>query len=478
MKPKLKVFEEFSKALLPHEARYLQSLANFQDAEKRNIFQNLVDNSLNSERESPFDPDIDKRKYHHIKTWAEHRLSLRDVDKVAEWLLDFDKKLALDLVTAEEERSILDYMKNYRDITFNFQILYRIMRDYRSYLLIRMRYEDHIIISDFLERYQETYLKTTEIQEKLYQATNEITEQFTRGENRSVYWEKWLKKVFESENINGNSRYKAFILLAFMYNNTGDLEKLRQIFDKIDGFFNKGALYCRRLLYNYYSSRVLLHSKQRNYEAAAYYGKLSIRQLNEDTLMYVNNLVSIYLRLNQNKEAFDLLEDYKTIYENTHNDLQKIIYISYYLRALNELNLSRKAENIGIYFLQKYETEILKLRWHHFFSSYITALVTNENYSVILQLEKKFGLTEKEMKRKTAVNYVPNIQWAISVAAFFENKISEEKLFSTISESLADVDMTDHNKEFIEKNIEILSKNLPELKVFFKSYLRNQAFKS
>ena len=81
------------------------------------------------------------------------------------------------------------------------------------------------------------------------------------------------------------------------------------------------------------------------------------------------------------------------------------------------------------------------------------------------------------MKRKTAVNYVPNIQWAISVAAFFENKISEEKLFSTISESLADVDMTDHNKEFIEKNIEILSKNLPELKVFFKSYLRNQAFK-
>ena len=133
MKPKLKVFEEFSKALLPHEARYLKSLANFQDAEKRNIFQNLVDNSLNSERESPFDPDIDKRKYHHIKTWAEHRLSLRDVDKVAEWLLDFDKKLALDLVTAEEERSILDYVKNYRDITFNFQILYRIMTDYRSY---------------------------------------------------------------------------------------------------------------------------------------------------------------------------------------------------------------------------------------------------------------------------------------------------------------------------------------------------------
>jgi len=257
-----------------------------------------------------------------------------------------------------------------------------------------------------------------------------------------------------------------------MYNNTGNLEKLQQIFDKIDGFFNKGTLYCRRLLYNYYSSRVLLHSKQRDFEAAVYYGKLSIRQLNEDTLMYINNLVSIYLRLDQQKKALNLLEDYRSIYENTHNDLQKIIYISYYLRALNELNLSRKAENIAIYFLQKYETEILKLRWHHFFTSYFTALLTNENYAAILQLDKKYSLTEKELTRKGSVNYVPNILWAFSVAAFLENKISEEKLFSNISESLADVDITDHNREFIEKNVKILSKNLPEIKVFFKSYLR------
>ncbi|MBH1959406.1 MAG: hypothetical protein I8H68_04790 [Flavobacteriia bacterium] len=472
MKPKLKVFEEFSKALLPHEARYLQSLANFQDAEKRNVFQNLVDNSLNPEQESPFDPDIDKRKYHHIKTWAEHRLSLRDVDKVADWLLDFDKKLALDLVTSEEEKAVLDYVKNYREITFNFQILYRILRDYRSYLLIRMRYDDHVIILDFLEKWKEVYVRANEIQEKLYQATTEITDQFTKSENSSAYWEKWLHKVFASKNINGNNRYKAFILLAFMYNNTGNLEKLQQIFDKIDGFFNKGTLYCRRLLYNYYSSRVLLHSKQRDFEAAVYYGKLSIRQLNEDTLMYINNLVSIYLRLDQQKKALNLLEDYRSIYENTHNDLQKIIYISYYLRALNELNLSRKAENIAIYFLQKYETEILKLRWHHFFTSYFTALLNNENYAAILQLDKKYSLTEKELTRKGSVNYVPNILWAFSVAAFLENKISEEKLFSNISESLADVDITDHNREFIEKNVKILSKNLPELKVFFKSYLR------
>jgi hypothetical protein len=470
MKPKLKVFEDFSKALLPHEAKYLQSLGNFQDKEKQEIFQNLIQNSLNPESELSFNSDFDKRKYHHIKTWVEKKLQLRDVDQVAAWLLDFNKKLALDLITSTEEKALIDYIKNYKKITFNFQILYQLLRDYRSYLLIRMRYEDHIIISNFLENYQESYLRAKEIEEKLYQATIEITDQFTRTSESSVYWEKWLKKVFETETINGNNRYKAFILLAFMYNTTGNLKELQTIFDQIDGFFSQGTLYCRRLLYNYYSSRVLLHSKQRNYEDAIYFGKLSIRQVNEDTLMYVNNLVSIYLRLDQHKEALNLLENYNFIYEKTHNSLQRIIYISYYLRALNELNLSKKAENIGVYFLQKYESEILKLRWHHFFTSYLNVLYKNENYAMILQLEKKFGLMELEQLRKKSENFVPNILWIISTASYLENKISKEKYFNVLTESLSRVKMTESNQYLILENAELLIKNLPELKIIFKSH--------
>lgn len=472
MKPKLKVFEDFSKALLPHEARYLQSLGNFQEEEKREIFQNLIHNSLEPENELPFDPDFDKRKYHHIKTWAEKKLQLRDVDQVAEWLLDFNKKLALDLITSAEEKVLIDYVKNYKGITFNFQILYQTIRDYRSYLLIRMRYEDHIIISDFLENYKESYDRAKEIEEKLYQATIEITDQFTRTSDTSIYWEKWLKKVFEAETINGNNRYKAFILLAFMYNTNGNLKQLQTIFDQIDEYFSQGKLYCRRLLYNYYSSRVLLHSKQRNYVEAIYYGKLSIRQMNEDTLMYVNNLVSIYLRLDQHKEALDLLENYHSIYEKTHNSLQRIIYISYYLRALNELNLSKKAENIGIYFLQKYESEILKLQWHHFFTSYLNVLYKNENYVAILQLEKKFGLIDLERLRNKSDHFVPNLLWLISTASFVENKISKEKYYSVLNDSLATLKETERNQYFIQEITELLIKNLPELKLFFKSYFK------
>lgn len=472
MKPKLKVFEDFSKALLPHEARYLQSLGNFQDVEKKEIFQVLIQNSLEPEQWATFNDSFDKRKYYYIKKWAEDKLQSQDVDFLAQWLLDFGKKLTLDLITAPEEKILIDYIKNYKDISFNFQILYQIIRDYRSYLLIRMRYDDHVVISDFLNNYESVYKRAKEIEEKLYQATVEITDQFTKISDRSINWEKWLLKVFNTQNINGNNRYKAFILLVFMYNTTGDLTKLQVIFDQIDQLFSKGQLYCRRLLYNYYGSRVLFHSNQQNYAEAIYFGKLSIRQNNEDSLMYINNLTSIYLRLQQHKNALELLETNALVYEKTSNPLQRIVYISYYLRALSELNLNKKAENIGIFFLQKYELDILKLRWHHFFTSYLNVLFKNENYSAILQLEKKYGLVELESLRKKSENYVPNLNWIILTASFLENLIVKDKFLDLFSASLTATNSTARNQHFITENKNLLVKNLPDLKALFKSHIQ------
>ena len=62
MKPKLKVFDDFSKALLPHEAKYLQTLGNFQEQEKQEIFRTLIHKSLHPEKELSFNPAFDKRK--------------------------------------------------------------------------------------------------------------------------------------------------------------------------------------------------------------------------------------------------------------------------------------------------------------------------------------------------------------------------------------------------------------------------------
>ena len=335
---------------------------------------------------------------------------------------------------------------------------------------MRLRYDDHLIVADFLDRYKSAHEKAVEIHQKLYEATNEITSHYTQKKNNAINWERWLMKVFETEDINGNNRYKAFILLAFMYNTNKDSEKLRRIFEKIDGYFSKGDIYSRRILYNYYSNSVLLHSQLNDNEKAIYFGKLAIRQSNEDTLMYVNNLVAIYLRTDKIKEAAELLENFRTIYEKTQNDHQKITYISYYLRVLDELKHYQKAENIGIYFLQKYEKEIFEYRWHHFFTSYFNILIETENYASILNLEKKFGLKNLELTSNKNAFFIPNITWAILLAEFMETSMNKEKYFQLMKESLAKIEFGSRNNLAMEIIIIKLSRNFPELKSVFRSH--------
>lgn len=467
MKPKLKIFEEFSSNILPHEARYLSTIANFQDSEKQEIFNKLIHNAQFPEQPEKYNSDIDKRKYHYIKTWVEQKLQQRNVDDVGAWILDFLKKISLDLVTAEEEKQMLDYIKSYRKIGYNFQVLYQVMREYRSYLLVRIRYDDHLIVLDFLERFSSQFEKAVKIQQKLYVATDEITKQYTEKKTTSVYWERWLKKVFEGEEINGNNRYKAFVLLAFLYNTTKNAEKQRDLFSKIDVYFSKGDLYSRRILYNFYSNSVLLHSQLQDFEKAIYYGKLAVRQNNEDTLMYVNNLAASYLRTEKFREANQLMEAHRSVFENSHNDYQRITFISYELRILAELGQLQKAENIGIYFLKKFESEIFEYRWHHFFTSYFQVLVERESYATILQLDKKFNL--ENLAKKSS--FIPNLSWAISLSNYMENRISKEELISKISDSLQDLNISKSNLYLVRKNVKMLSKNLPEIKGVFKSHI-------
>ena len=467
MKPKLKVFEQFSNAILPHEAQYLLKIGSFQDEGKKDIFNKLIHNALFPNDIKEFNEDLDKRKYHYIRTWIETKLYQIDVDKIGDWLLDFKRKLFLDLITSEEEKKILEYVKAYKKIGFNFMNVYEIMKEYRSYLLIRLRYGDHEIVNDFLNKYSSAYEKSRKIQEKLYQATIEITENYTGNSDKNIVWEKWLKKVFLTDGVNGSNRYKAFILLAFLYNSNRNTEKLKLIFDEIDHFFSQGEMYCRRLLYNYYSSRVLLHSKQNEIEKAIYYGKLSVRQNNEDTLMYVNNLVSIYLRARAFPEAKILLESYESHYEKSHNHYRRISYISYYLRILFELGLYQKAENIGSYFLKKFTKEIFEFRWHHFFTSYINILLIQEKYNDILALEQKYNIIELEKKRQHKNNFIPNLAWSILLAYYMENKISKNQLINFIDESLEGVSA---DNSVMEKAEKILTKNLPELDRIFKSH--------
>ncbi|WP_028892175.1 hypothetical protein [Tenacibaculum sp. 47A_GOM-205m] len=471
MKTKLKKFTEFSKTILPNEAKYLQTVYQFKGKEKCVISDLIIKNALSKNGFTDFDTSIDKRKYSYIKDWTQKKLTSIDVDVTIDWLMSLKKKILTDAITSQEEKEFLHYIISYKTIEHNFQSLYNLAKEYKSYLLVRMRYNDHEIVANFIKEYEVNYLKAKEIHEKLYEATTEITNQYTLNNNETKHLEDWLLQVFKDESIDGKNRYQAFVLLAFMYTNYNENDKLKLLFDQIDAYFSQGIMYSRRLLSNYYASRVLLHSKQNEFDEAEFYGYLSIRQNNNDTLMYLNNLVAILLRNNKPEEAFSLLEKYDGLYKEIHNYHQKIGYCSYKVRVLSELHKHKIAEATAKTFLRKHKNEVLKHRWHHFFTSYINVLVTEEKYDEVLKLASKFNLIEKENERQKKSNYVPNISWSISLSRYMEGKINSNRLLEEIKEPLKGITPTINQKQLMFKVINKLSDNLPEAFLKLKSHI-------
>lgn len=468
---KLKKFTAFSKTILPNEAEYLATQYKFVDTEKLQIIQLVIANALSQNSTKDFDTKIDKRKYSYIKDWVDKKLLSIDVDATIGWIMSLNHKILTDAIASDEENEFLNYIATYRKIDFNFQSLYDLAKEYKSYLLVRMRYKDHQVVSDFINEYKASYDKASEIKEKLYAATAAITDQYTLNNNETKHLEKWLLQVFKDDLINGKNRYQAFVLLAFMYTNYNVNDKLKVLFNQIDFYFSQGKMYSRRLLSNYYASRVLLHSKQDEFKEAEYYGYLSIRQSNNDTLMYLNNLVAILLRNNKPENAFSLLEEHKELYKETHNYHQKIGYSSYQIRVLSELQKNSLAEATAKTFLRKYKNEVMKHRWHHFFTSYISTLIAQEKYEEVLKLSAKFNLIEKEGERQKQNNYVPNISWSISLSRYMEGKINSTRLLYEIKAPLIDVQATTNQKQLMIKVIDKLSNNLPEAFLKLKSHI-------
>jgi hypothetical protein len=334
-----------------------------------------------------------------------------------------------------------------------------------------MRYKDHETISNFLSQYEEAYQSALDIHEKLYKATSDITSQYTLNNKETRHLESWLYEVFNNQQINGKNRYQAFVLLAFMYTNYNENDKLKRLMDQIDLYFSRGKMYSRRLLSNYYASRVLLHSKQNEFDIAEYYGYLSIRQSNNDTLMYVNNLAAILLRNNKAKQAHELLDKYKDLYRSVHNYHQKIGFCSYLIRVYAELGQIDLAEATGKGFLNKYKKEVLQHRWHHFFTSYINVLISKEKYDEVLKLSTKFNLIEREAQRQKKQKYVPNIYWSILLSRYMEGKLNSERLLEELKKPLVHLSPDLNQRQLMLKVIDTLSNNLPEAFSKLKSHI-------
>ncbi|MEO1256940.1 MAG: hypothetical protein AAFY41_18930, partial [Bacteroidota bacterium] len=196
MRSKLQKFTTFANSLLPHETQYLLTHQSLVDQERLAILKRIDFNCQHIDQFTPYDEKINKRKYSHLKNWIEQRLETIDVDVQYEWISELDRKIMTDSILPKDELVLLKFIKNYQHPIFFFAHFYELVQNYRQFLLVRMRYNDHEMTDRFLKTYQAQYLHSKSIYEKLHVATLDIVEQYKVATAESRQWESWLTDVF------------------------------------------------------------------------------------------------------------------------------------------------------------------------------------------------------------------------------------------------------------------------------------------
>lgn len=440
MRSKLQKFTDFANTLLPHETAYLLRIQQFQDDERLAILQKVDYNCRNILQFEPYDESIDKRKYSHLKNWIVERLEAIDVDVKFNWMSELERKIMTDSILPTEEKRLLKVIRNYRPPSFFFTKMYELAERYQPFLLIRMRYADYRLVNRFLEKYQQAYHRSKSIEKKMHQATLDIVEQYAENTAESKLWEDWLTEVFYDKDLDGLNRYLALVRLIFIGFNYRKFDTLLEKFDYLDNLFKEGKYYSKRLLLNYYSNRLLLHSKFKQLDQAVYYGYLSIRAKNHDFLFYSNNLCAILLRQNKAEAALKVIKGAATEAKTTKNLHNKITHVAFYIESLNKNRRFRSAENYAKSFLTAYKKEIFEYRWHIFFTAYLDALLHQKKYHQLIRVIRQNKLLEKEKAYQSRANYLPTIFWYHAVAAYKEHLIDESTLQSRLSQFTGDID--------------------------------------
>ncbi|MCB0665658.1 MAG: hypothetical protein KDC80_07545, partial [Saprospiraceae bacterium] len=434
MRVQLQKFSSFASQLLPHETSYLLAVQKFTDSDRLNILELVNQNSHQIGEFTPFDTEIDKRKYSHLQNWIGHTLNIVDVDIHFEWMNKMEQKIVTDTIDLEEEKELLSRINNYSHPEFYFKKFYELIIQYRQFLLIRIRYSDYETVNSFLEEFAHDYIQAKDIYEKLHTATKDIVGQYSGAVTESIHWEDWLNEVFYDENVDGLNRYLALVRLIFISFNYARFDILKDKFEYLDHQFSRGIFYSKRLLLNYYNNRLLFHAHYKEYEKALYYGYLSVRSKNHDYLHYVNNLCAVLLRLEHNEEALELMKRASVDLKHTGNMHSKIGFASFYIEAMNKTKLYKHAENYGDSFLQLFSKEILQYRWHLFYSVYFLALLNREKFEKILDTSKKMRLLEKDKSHQVKAKYLPTIPLYILISNFKTGLLSRKLLLERLNQ--------------------------------------------
>ncbi|MEP2773171.1 MAG: hypothetical protein ABJH05_13555 [Fulvivirga sp.] len=451
-KQKLKKFSEFSEKILPHEASYLLSIENFEDDTKRGILERIAHNSNNFNRPIAYDTTVNKRKYSNLKNWIESKLNDINVDYHFEWINEMDRKVMTDSITPKDEVVLLKAIKNYQHPIYNFIKLYELLLNYRHFLLIRLRYDDHQKVNLWITKYKEEYQRARDVNDKLHQATVDIIDQYSLNNTESRHWESWLTEIFYDSTLDGNNRYLAIIRLTFMYFNYREFEKLKVIYDDLDKLLAQGFFYSKRILYNYYANRLMLHSKFDVLQQAEEYGYLSIRQKNADHLQYLTNFSSILLRRGKIDEALSLMKESMAEMKTTHNFHNKIGFVAFYVKCLNLNGQPADGERYAESFLRINKEHVLSKRWYIFFTAYIHALLLQEKYEKVISICKKYGLLVRDEQDQKKPIYLPTIRWYYEMSLYMEGRIGDDKLIDAITTSGKDY-LHNHQKSSVITNL-------------------------
>jgi hypothetical protein len=436
MRAKLQKFTAFADTLLPHETTYLLHIQQFDDKIKLGILEQIDYNCKNIRQFTPYDTTIDKRKYSNLKNWIQERLAAIDVDVRFDWMSNLERNIMIDSIEPKEEKALLRAIRDYDHLDFYFTKFYELVQQYRHFLLIRMRYAHHQLTDRFLKKYQTKYEDCKAINERIHSATHDIVRQYSENTTHSMHWEKWLSEIFYNEELDGHNRYLALVRLTFIYFNYRKFDQLLDKYDYIDELFAKGRYYSRRLVLNYYANRLLLHTKFHEYDKAAYYGYLSIREKNNDYIMYVNNLSAVLLRQKKYGEALQLMRDAYPEMKATTSFHNRIGFVAFYLKCLNHQQQFRTAENYAESFLNAYKKEIFEYRWHIFFTSYLEALLHQKKFGKLLKTIRRYHLLDKERQYQKNANYLPTILWYNAVAQYKEMLLRKEEMTDLINRSI------------------------------------------
>ncbi len=454
MRSKLQIFASFAHSLLPLELEYLQSIQRLEDSERIRILDTMIANSKEVEAILPYDEQIDKRKYSSLKAWVEERLEAIDVDKEYEWLVRVEVQICTDSIRLEEEKRLLRRFQTADATAYNFIKIYDLARIYRHYLHVRMRYTEHEIVVQFIQKHRTNYEYARLVNDKLHEATQDIIAQYATNATESMRWEQWLSAIFYEPTLDGYNRSLALIRLIFIAYNYRRFDLLPDKFDHQEKLLREGKFYSRRILLNFYSQRLLMFARQQDLKRATYFGYLSIRAENNDYLYYVNNLAAVLLRQQQAEEALQVLRRALPKARQEHNFHNKIGHVAYICLAYNQLGQYKQSATHAKTFFDAYKKAVFDHRWHLFFSAWLEALLGLGQYAVMLKLAAQYSLEDRDVSYSKSPNYLPSIPWMLLLASY---KLEKNKVREVVERCFQDVlTIYHHNGSALPNSMGIL----------------------